>query len=546
MSWNAKWIVSASAVAVALLSSLPSTADARPFRGTTKVYVILCQTSDSPAPARSAADFRRMLFQGGTGGLADYWHDVTYANFNNAGSEVHGWFRLSQTTAQFSKLARFDRVNACLDAARTAKTGAVTVPANAIRYIVTSPAVDLFGWAGGAFLPVDTDIGAVAHEGGHGIALDHSFSNDPKYRNADWAQIGEYDDPWDVMSWGNAFRVPTPFGDGPAGLIGPHLDRMGWLPRNRTIRHGANDVVEVTYTLAALGHPEVPGALLVRVPFDPGDLFRYYTVEFRHKSRWDNGIPADTILIHEVRRRNGAGETTPQQIAFLQRDLAKGDRAPRTSLSANGVSITLVSINSAARQATVRVRSEITIRCVVGFVWREARSGDTVCVTPGVRAETRKENEMAASRRSPTGGPFGPDTCLQGFVWREAFPNDHVCVPPASRTRARDDNAKANERRNPARNAFGPNTCKQGFVWREADQTDWVCVSPATRTRTRNENNLATSRRSPTGGAFGPDTCLQGFVWREAFPNDHVCVPTASRTEARNDNAQASNRLAIP
>jgi len=31
---------------------------------------------------------------------------------------------------------------------------------------------------------------------GHGIGMIHTFSDDPNYRNADWAQIGEYDDEW--------------------------------------------------------------------------------------------------------------------------------------------------------------------------------------------------------------------------------------------------------------------------------------------------------------------------------------------------------------
>ena len=44
---------------------------------------------------------------------------------------------------------------------------------------MTSPSVDLFGWTGGAFLPFDFDVGSVVHEGGHGIGLDHTFSNDP-------------------------------------------------------------------------------------------------------------------------------------------------------------------------------------------------------------------------------------------------------------------------------------------------------------------------------------------------------------------------------
>ena len=37
--------------------------------------------------------------------------------------------------------------------------------------------------------------------------------------------------------------------------------------------------------------------------------------------------------------------------------------------------------------------------CIQGYVWREARASDTVCVTPEVRARTAQENETAAEWR---------------------------------------------------------------------------------------------------------------------------------------------------
>jgi hypothetical protein len=85
--------------------------------------------------------------------------------------------------------------------------------------------------------------------------------------------------------------------------------------------------------------------------------------------------------------------------------------------------------------------------CISGFVWRNARSGDTVCVTPAVRDQTAQENQLASQRVDPNGGPYGPDTCKQGFVWREAFGGDHVCVTTASRTQAANDNAAAASRK---------------------------------------------------------------------------------------------------
>jgi hypothetical protein len=90
---------------------------------------------------------------------------------------------------------------------------------------------------------------------------------------------------------------------------------------------------------------------------------------------------------------------------------------------------------------------------------------------------------------------YGPNTCLNGFVWREAFSGDAVCVPPATRTRAAQDNAAAASRRDP--NAgYGPQGCKPGFVWREARASDLVCVTPAVRTQAKADNAAAAQRRN--------------------------------------------------
>lgn len=92
--------------------------------------------------------------------------------------------------------------------------------------------------------------------------------------------------------------------------------------------------------------------------------------------------------------------------------------------------------------------------CAQGFVWREARAGDVVCVTPAVRSSTAQQNGAAAQNVEPNGGAYGPDTCKQGFVWREAFSGDSVCVTPAVRSQAAADNAAAASRK--AANAPAP------------------------------------------------------------------------------------------
>lgn len=102
-------------------------------------------------------------------------------------------------------------------------------------------------------------------------------------------------------------------------------------------------------------------------------------------------------------------------------------------------------------------------RCQTGFVWRQARKDDLVCVKPEIRAQTREENRLHRDRvvplseremmlRSvciePGACPAGPpQACLSGFVWREAYPKDLTCVPPASRAQAQTDNREAKRRR---------------------------------------------------------------------------------------------------
>ena len=92
---------------------------------------------------------------------------------------------------------------------------------------------------------------------------------------------------------------------------------------------------------------------------------------------------------------------------------------------------------------------------------------------------------------------YGADTCQLGYVWRDAFPGDHVCVVGATRNQTARDNRLAASRRSPNGGPHGRNTCKLGFVWREASQTDRVCVAGTTRAQTRTDNSQASARRDP-------------------------------------------------
>lgn len=521
-------------VAATLLFASPL--QAHPRRGSVKWSVLLCTFQDSPAPPHDAAYYRNMFFTAGTGGMADYWTTISNGGVNFQGSEVVGWNRETFTTADEQTRDRGHRWQDCID---TAHDAGYTVPAGNLIAVVTSPGIDLFGYIGvGSFLPDTVDMGSMTHEVGHGLGYQHSFSDDPNFLDASWAQIGEYDDEWDAMSWANASGTLTAnYGWAAPGMNGPHRDRMGWLRHEDIMTFGADGAAQGVVSLAPL-YSNGAGIKLVRVPFDPADLFHYYTVEYRTKAGYDAGFDSSIVMIHEVKK----GDRDPKDVylTYLIRDHT-GNRDPVQILNANGVSVTVGAVSPAS--ASVTISSQMSGRCLQGWVWREAGPADHVCVNGTTRSQAQQDNAQAAARRQPGGGPYGPDTCRQGWVWREAFTNDHVCVTGATRSQARDDNAHAAERINPARIAYGPNTCVQGYVWRDADTMDYVCVTGATRTQAQQDNAQAAGRRQPGGGPYGPDTCRQGWVWREAFPGDHVCVTGAVRSQCQADNSQAESRV---
>ncbi len=542
-------------LAAALLvaaAAAPSAAKDRPFRGAVKIAVLLCKYSDAPTPAKNRAFYEELFIKSDTGGVADYWRDVSYGSVTLDGSTVRGWFTLDQTEAQARAYGgggspdRGKKHSDCV--AKANQMGQGPAPDADVVVVVTSPGIDAFGGGGRAFMGEDATTGLIAHEVGHGLSLNHSYSDDDAHCNATWATRGEYDDQWDMMSYGDVWAANHPqFGLGAPWLNAYHLDRMGWLRRDKVLRFGADGDYDRVVTLSAPSRPGAAGYSLVRIPFDPNDLKRYYTVEYRVDESWDAAIPGDAIMIHEIddRTRFRCSDGDDRGRAYRSYLVRAGgpDRTPEESIDMNGVRVDLVSKDPAAGTARVRIRSERPDRCVRGLVWRAARPADHVCVSPSRRNAVRHENQSAALHRQPGGGAYGPDTCKQGMVWREAFPGDRVCVSPQSRATARAENRGAFERRIGGA-AYGPNACASGHVWREADIRDWVCVPAQRRDEVREENRLAASRRQPGGGAYGPDTCRQGFVWRDAFPGDRVCVSRAARSAAAADNAAANGRLA--
>ncbi|MEU8039395.1 hypothetical protein [Streptosporangium sp. NPDC049078] len=502
-------------------------AQAYPVQGDLPWSVLLCKFADHPDTEPRPPQFFRELFTDagrGLGGFADYLADQSHGRTSVSGSVVKGWYTMPVTVAQAKAKDRWQRTEDCV---RTAAAAGYTVPSNHRVAAMVNYAWDSGSAGGGRILldPLAWNLGFTTHEILHGYDRDHSFSDDPTYRNADWAQFGEYDDQWDVMSAMHIHTYETQrFGTSAVGFNGPNRDEMGWLEPHRIVTLGADGVADRTVRLAPLDQPGSTGTLLVRVPFNVADPFNYYTVEFRKKTGQSKGIPGDIVLLHEVREGR----------SYLLRERSK-TRDPVTSLNTNGVSVSIDSVGQ--DEAVVTVSTDITRKCLAGYVHRKATPNDLVCVTPAVYEETQADTADA-----PNWEENGK--CLLQRTRRLATPSDTVCVSSAARRQVIADNAAASSRVNPARLVLGPNACKPGYVWRGADSFDQVCVTQEIRDQVIADNMMGAGRW--TNGPDGPRSCIQGYVWREAFAGDNICVTVDRRERALHDTHTSWQRVLRP
>ncbi len=165
-------------------------------------------------------------------------------------------------------------------------------------------------------LPPQTNVGAAAHETGHGFGWDHS--------RALSTPTQDYQDCYDMMSFdvcrNNSSSLYTFQGDfGAAGLLGDStpaaagpgmnaviLDVQNWMPGGRTFNFAPGSCTQTTRDLAALNYPGASGDMEIRIPASltiplPGGgttTSNYYTIELRDDSLWDRGIPQNAVLLH--------------------------------------------------------------------------------------------------------------------------------------------------------------------------------------------------------------------------------------------------------
>ena len=255
--------------------------------------VLKCKLSDN-ATVPATNQFYHDLFQSE---LADYWREISYGTWELSTSVVNDtWYTMPISSAGWvaSTVSRWDRTSYCLNAYGGATAG----------YVNTITVVNGEGDAGNVggrvlVAPTAANVTFTAHETGHTFGYGHSF-DDTTRKNSDWSAPGEYFDFWDIMS---AMAVYA-FTDGRGLTSGPEMNapykvKGGFLPAQRVVRlTPATSVQHATLDVAAISRPEGNGALMVRIGADDNN---YYTVEYREKGGFDQGIPRPTVLVHQVK-----------------------------------------------------------------------------------------------------------------------------------------------------------------------------------------------------------------------------------------------------
>lgn len=315
--------------------------------------IVLARYSDKPNVPQPPGYYEDFYTRNGTGGVVDYWREVTFGGLDLTGSTVFGWLTMSHSTSELSGMvfpgARSTLVQWGRDAAAAA--GIDLTPYRNVL-VVHNYGVD-HGAAGNGILIVHSDpqlceFGFICHEMGHGLGLPHSWS-----ANADF----QYGDSWDIMSFATTtplFQVSFKGASGMAsvGLNARNLQALGVLEPTRLWSPAGPDF-SATVTLDPLNQPQIGnhGPLVVSIPPTATRPARpdgsTWTVELHHKAGWDQAIARDAVVVHQV-RTNG--------LSYLQPTMWSSFTAGQQfDIPAPEVHVKVASITTSPSTATLRI-----------------------------------------------------------------------------------------------------------------------------------------------------------------------------------------------
>jgi PASTA domain-containing protein len=313
--------------------------------------IILCKFSDKPAEPRPPAFYQDFYTKHGTGGVCDYWQQVSFSGLDLTSSQVFGWFTMNHASSELANLHfPADRSKLVQWGIDTANANQVDLSCFKTILVVQNYGVD-HGFAGNGVVIIHSDpnlieFGFICHEMGHGFGLPHSFAANPDT---------EYGNGWDIMSWDTATSVTSDFAfsfEGANGTAGPGLNArnvegLSIVPPGAT--WNLSNEAEAAVTLHALNQPYAgSGYLVAEIPRSSNSTF---TVEYRHKDGPDRGIQQDVVLVNEI-RADGLSYLQPGWNGHF----VAGDQF---TIPSPPVTIKVVNIDSGSKTATVKITQEM-------------------------------------------------------------------------------------------------------------------------------------------------------------------------------------------
>ena len=271
---------------------------------------VLCRFSDSTGEPPHPAAWFDPLFSNTYPGLDHYWRQISYNAVNIVGTATYGWYTLPNPRSFYVPNNTANLGQLAVDCTAAANADVFFPNYQGIN-LMFDQVLDCCAWGGGWSLNLDGQFrfyrmtwlppwaqsqSVIAHEMGHGFGLPHSTGpadNPP-------SDLAIYVSRWDVMSAsGGSCSVSDPqYGCLAPGTIAFHLDEAGWMPpaRKAVVDTGA----AATISLERLNQPPANGnSLVVEVPID-GSSSHFYTVEVRQFYGYDQNVPGQAVVIHDV------------------------------------------------------------------------------------------------------------------------------------------------------------------------------------------------------------------------------------------------------
>lgn len=331
--------------------------------------ILLCRFKGMHADPDIEA-FYREIFAAGTGGLVEYWRDVSLGAIDVSGSTIFGWIELEITRQQAGGVggeARRALLNHALHAAKRDRLPLDRFYSNLVvlthrwskdgisgepNWLPDDPMKPFYEyWIEGSAVgrqviqtpPFSGNV--IAHEMGHGFDMGHDVGAD---------MTTHYADPCCIMSQHNAFEHPEWNAYGPA-LCLPHLHQRGWMFSHR-VHHDTtwwSKRETVTSPLAPTNDPGARANLGLRLATGPEVGGRDYFVEYVRPTAWNRGLPEPMVVVRRMDTVTGLGETP---IYLGNVTLPVGDELHQFIDHGAGIDLRVHRFRGGDRQVTVEVR----------------------------------------------------------------------------------------------------------------------------------------------------------------------------------------------